>query len=194
MRCARIKKKLPLLVGGELLDPTRTRVLEHTAECAECREELARYEEALGALRGAPAEWEKQTQWQGLWEAVRDATVMSEGRPAPVLLRLRLRTVLPVAVVVIIVAVAAVLMLYGRKPPAEHMPAPATVARQPNVIYVTDLLERRPASGSLRELDPWMTPSSGALADLALVAPSRPPVRYHLGQVRLVGAQEMEGF
>jgi len=56
MDCRKYKRMLSAFAAGELEEAEAARLSEHLASCADCRGELAAYEEALSALRSCAGE------------------------------------------------------------------------------------------------------------------------------------------
>jgi hypothetical protein len=74
MTCAKVKKSLPLLSGGDLPARTERRLLAHIDACSGCRRELEEYRSALARVRAAAREegagdW-SEAEWKALMARV----------------------------------------------------------------------------------------------------------------------------
>jgi len=70
-RCRRIRKKLPLLLGGELERAEQEDVREHVEQCAACAGELQRLRAAIGQLARLAAS-DNAAPWPSICSAVLD--------------------------------------------------------------------------------------------------------------------------
>ncbi|MEO6808312.1 MAG: zf-HC2 domain-containing protein [Isosphaeraceae bacterium] len=75
--CARVRSRLPLLVGGELVGPERRLAERHLLGCDRCRRKLADLRRSQGVLRAAaghdPIEPEAPSLWPVLARQIRES-------------------------------------------------------------------------------------------------------------------------
>jgi hypothetical protein len=104
-QCARVRPRLPLLAGGELIGPDRRLAERHLIGCASCRRRLAELQGALGALHAAadhdPVGPASASLWPALARQIRESR-----RPALCWCHVEARTLVRT-----VVAAAAVLVL-----------------------------------------------------------------------------------
>lgn len=79
--CARTRRRLPLLAGGELSGPDRRSAERHVITCDACRDRLASLNASLGLLRFAAAE--PVAPAEPLWPALSRQLREQARRPAP---------------------------------------------------------------------------------------------------------------
>jgi anti-sigma factor RsiW len=87
MTCAKVKKKLPLLAGGDLATRKERKLRAHIDLCPDCRRELEELRSAIARVKAAAreksaGEW-KDAEWKALMDRV-TAQKADRGRSAPI--------------------------------------------------------------------------------------------------------------
>ncbi len=163
MNCREVVRKLPLFVGGDLDAREASRVEDHLAACARCRDDYRRFDESrrsLFLLKGAEA-----GPAPDLWPSIRKDLLA-----AP--MRRRRRPFVAAAVLLLSAGGGMLALLPGH-------PEPGTVHREPELVGTAGVRTQAPDPGRRTEylLDEVVMQGDfgedGATLSLRPLAPSR---------------------
>jgi hypothetical protein len=144
MTCAKVKKSLPLLAGGDLAARRERKLLAHIDACPLCRQELEEYRSALVRIKAA-ARGEGAGDWTDAeWKALMARVTAAKVEKARAAWGIRPRWVLASSVAAILILVATALLFKdsifkpggssaGQPPAVVEKEEPKTAPEKPGI-------------------------------------------------------------